>query len=206
LTVARSKKPSLRGDKAAAKAAKPKVARPQVVEPAAEAATGWEPYEETSELQIPVDIVKRIEGHGFSLEWHARTASGKLQIQRIRYRNGKGQWSPVRVGDFGGLLDSLAAPGSKDGDPIVVGETGNELVLEARPVAIQKQARAFDKRAAEEPVRMIDFKYRSEGVDVSMPGGGKHPTALRNNRVNRSWEQIPVPTPSYQTEGAPDSE
>jgi hypothetical protein len=205
--MTKPKKPSLRGDKAAAKVkAKAKVARPEVVEvqPVADTDSGWQPYEETSELQIPIDVIKQIERHGFALEWHVRTASGKLQIQRIRYRNGKGQWSPVRCGDFGGVLDSLAAPGAKDGDPIVVGETGNELVLEARPVAIQKQARAFDKRAAEEPVRMIDVKYRSEGVPVP---GGDHPAALRKNKVSRTWEQIQVPTPSYQqTEGAPDSE
>jgi hypothetical protein len=85
--------------------------------------------------------------------------------------------------NFGGALDHLC---DRDGNIVREG-----LRLMARPVEIQRVAEAHDKRAAKAAVDQMKASHQVEGVTVSMPGGGSHPSALRQNRHKQTFEPGP---------------
>lgn len=138
---------------------------------------------EVDRLNIPMHIVKALERDGVALQWVTRSVRGQDAPQEVaKYR--RGGWTPVHGTDFDGILDGMFMPKGTD-DVICV----EDCMLVARPVAINEKARARDKRAADDPLRI---KVAELGAGLNIPGGN-HPTATRGNKIVISREGIEVP-------------
>jgi hypothetical protein len=67
------------------------------------------------------------------------------------------------------------------------------VVLMARPAEIDDMARAYERKAAKKAVEDMRRKHSDEGVNVTMPGGGRDPTARQHNRHGSSFERVEIP-------------
>jgi hypothetical protein len=138
---------------------------------------------EVDRLAIPQHIVSALARDGVALQWVTRSVRGQDAPQEIaRFR--RGGWTPVNGTDFDGILDGLFMPKGTD-DTICV----EDCMLVARPIAIHEKAKARDRRAADEPLRI---KVAELGAGLNIPGGN-HPTATRQNKISISREGIEVP-------------
>src|SRR5215472_94563 len=145
----------------------------------------YRPFEQENPLAIDPDIVRGIEREwGYSLLWVCFECNGKPfpQLVSARKRNG---YAEVRRGNFGGALDHLC---DRDGNIIREG-----LRLMARPAKIERMAKAHDAKMAKDAVAQMKASHQIEGVNVTMPGGGDHPSALKQNRHRTSYEPGPIP-------------
>jgi hypothetical protein len=143
----------------------------------------YRPFEQENPLAIDLDIVRGIEREwGYSLLWVCYECNGKPfpNLVSSRKRNG---YCEVRKGNFGGALDHMAD--KHDG-----GIRHEGLVLMARPVEIQRIAKAHDKRAAEAAIENMRKSHSEVGIPVE---GGDHPTALAKNRHKKSYEPVQIP-------------
>ena len=137
-------------------------------------------------MAIDPDIVRSIEKEwGYSLLWVAFEVNGKgfPQLVSARKRNG---YAEVKRGNFGGALDHMV---DKHGDGI----RHEGLILRARPMEIQRMAKAHDAKLAKDAVAQMKASHQMEGVNVTMPGGGDHPSALKQNRHRTSYEPGSIP-------------
>jgi hypothetical protein len=145
----------------------------------------YRPYEQHNPLAIDPDIVRGIEREwGFSLLWVMFECNGQPFPDRVNARKRNG-YADVHKGNFGGALDHLC---DKDGRI-----TKGGLILMARPTQIQRMAEAHEKRATEQAVSQMKASHQLEGVNVSMPGGGDHPSALAKNRHKQTFEPFKIP-------------
>jgi hypothetical protein len=121
---------------------------------------------------------------GRVLMWVARECMGKAldDYWAARIRN---QWDHVRAGEDGGRFDRL---GIKDGVIAV-----ENIFLMSQPEEINRKARAYEKRQANAAVTRMRESHATEGIDVPMPGGGAHESALRQNRHRSSYEKSQIP-------------
>jgi hypothetical protein len=97
-------------------------------------------------------------------------------------RNG---FQEVRKGSFGGQLDFLCDPEGRI--------TKGGMVLMARPAQIDDMARAYERKAAKKAVEDMRRKHSDEGVNVTMPGGGRDPSTRQHNRHASSFERVEIP-------------
>jgi len=134
-------------------------------------------------LKIPDDIIERLARDGIALQWITRSVRGQHTPQEIS-KYTKGGWTPVHQSDFDGLLDGLFMPKGVD-DVIGV----EDAMLVARPLAIHRKAREHERRAARAP---LAIKEAELGQGINVPGGN-HPSATRQNRINKTLERIDVP-------------
>lgn len=134
-------------------------------------------------LKIPDDIIERLARDGIALQWITRSVRGQHTPQEIS-KYTKGGWTPVHQSDFDGLLDGLFMPKGVD-DVIGV----EDAMLVARPLAIHRKAREHERRAARAP---LAIKEAELGQGINVPGGN-HPSATRQNRINKTVERIDVP-------------
>ena len=145
----------------------------------------YRPYEQENPLSIDKDIVRGIEKEwGYSLLWVCFECNGKPfpNLVNARRRNG---YSEVRRGNFGGALDHMCD--KHDG-----GIRHEGLVLMARPMEIQRMARAHDDHAAKDAIENMRRSHAEEGASgVTMPGGASHPSALQKNRHRTTYEEGP---------------
>jgi len=140
----------------------------------------YRPYEQDNPLAIDPDIVRSIQNEwGYSLLWVMYEVHGAPFPDRVNARRRNG-YADVHKGNFGGALDYLC---DKDGRV-----TRGGLQLMARPTQIQKLAEAHEKRATEQAVSQMKASHQLEGVNVPMPGGGDHPSALAKNRHRQTFE------------------
>jgi hypothetical protein len=144
----------------------------------------YRPYTQDNPLSIDPDIVRGIERDwGYSLLWVCYENCGKPTPNLVSARQKNG-YAPVTKGNFGGALDFMCD--KHDG-----GIRHEGLMLMARPTQIQRMAEAHDKRAAKAAVDHMKASHQVEGLNVSMPGGGDHPSALRQNRHRSTFEPGP---------------
>jgi hypothetical protein len=145
----------------------------------------YKPFEAQDALAIDFDTVLSIEREwGYSLLWVMFECVGKPFPDRVNWRKRNG-YAEVTKGNFDGALDHLC---DKDGRI-----TKEGLVLMARPVQIQKMAQAHEERAAKHAIEQMKRSHMEEGVDVSMPGGGKHPGARAKNMHRQTFEPVKIP-------------
>jgi len=145
----------------------------------------YQPFENINPLHIDTEILRSIEhDYGFRLQWNAETVLGQPQEQAMSSHRRNG-FQEVRKGSFGGLLDYLC---DREGR---IAKDG--LVLMARPAEIDDMARTYERKAARRAIEDMKRKHSDEGVNVSMPGGGKDPTARARNRHGSSFEPAEVP-------------
>lgn len=139
--------------------------------------------EGSDRLRIPPEIVEQLARDGIALQWVTRSVRGQEAPQELAKMT-RGGWTPVHQSDFDGVLDGLFL--AKGVDEVIGVE---DAMLVARPMAIHKKAKAKEKRAAQEPIAITEAQL-GQGIPVS---GGDHPTATRQNRINRSIERIDIP-------------
>jgi len=140
------------------------------------------PYEATNPLHIDLDIVRAIErDYGFVLMWVVHECAGKPfpDLVNARRRNG---FAEVCAENFGGMLRHMADKSGR------IAKEG--LVLMARPVEIERKARAHDARMANEAVAHMKASHAMEDVPVA---GGDHTSALSKNRHRQTFEPLQVP-------------
>lgn len=133
-------------------------------------------------LKIPQEIVEQLARDGIALQWITRSVRGQEAPQEVSKMT-RGGWTPVHQSDFDGILDGIFMP--KGLDDVVAVE---DAMLVARPMAIQKKALAKARRDAREPIQITEAQL-GIGLPVS---GGDHPSALRQNRIHKSYEQVEV--------------
>jgi len=139
--------------------------------------------EDADRLRIPPEVVERLARDGVALQWITRSVRGQETPQEIS-KFTKGGWTPVYQSDFDGLLDGMFMPKGLD-DVIGV----EDAMLVARPMALHQKAKAREERNAREP---ISIKETELGAGINVPGGN-HPSATRQNRINRTVERIEIP-------------
>jgi hypothetical protein len=146
----------------------------------------YKPFEQENPLSIDADIVKSIEREwGYSLLWVCYEANGKPfpQLVSSRKRNG---YAEVKRGNFGGALDHMCD--KHDG-----GIRHEGLMLMARPMEIQRIAKAHDDRAAKAAIENMRRSHSEEGLSgISMPGGND-PVARKKNAHRQTFEPGPIP-------------
>jgi len=134
-------------------------------------------------LKIPDEILVQLAADGVALQWITRSVRGMdTPLEVSRYT--KGGWTPVYQSDFDGLLDGLFMPKGVD-DVIGV----DDAMLVARPLAIHRRARQRERSLAIEPLQ-IKEQQLGHGIPVT---GGDHPTATRQNRINKTVERVEIP-------------
>ena len=114
-----------------------------------------------------------------------RRVMGQPVIQHRSDFEKKG-WTPVHQSDFDHVLDGRFMPKGID-EVIIV----DDAILMARPIDIQRRALARLKADANAPLQIKQAELGT-GLPVS---GGDHPSATRQNRINRSMERIEVKIP-----------
>jgi hypothetical protein len=134
-------------------------------------------------LRIDPDIVQRLARDGVALQWITRSVRGQDAPQELS-KFTKGGWTPVYQSDFDGVLDGMFLP--KGLDEVIGVE---DAMLVARPMAIHQKAKAREIAMAREPVQIKESEL---GTGINVPGGN-HPSATRQNRINRTVERIEVP-------------
>jgi hypothetical protein len=147
------------------------------------------PFESHDKFYIDRDLVKNFErDYGRRLMWVALECMGKPldDFVNARRRNG---WEemPSRQTGGPGIFDYL---GVRDGVVKV-----ENMVLMHQPIEVNEKARAYEKRQAEAAIRQMRQSHALEGLNVSMPGGGQHESALRQNRHRTSYEPGPTKIP-----------
>jgi hypothetical protein len=143
------------------------------------------PYEAHDKFYIPYDQIE-----GFkrdfrrALMWVSLECMGKPMDDFVAARRRNG-WEEMPSKEAGGpgLFDYL---GVKDGVVRV-----ENMVLMHCPIEIYEKARAYDKRQAAGAISNMRRSHSEEGVNVSMPEGGRHPSALQKNRHRTSYEEGP---------------
>ena len=135
--------------------------------------------EAADRLLIPPEMIESLARDGVALQWVTRTVRGQDAPQEVA-KFTKGGWTPVYQSDFDGLFMPRGV------DDVVGVE---DCMLVARPMAIQLKARAREAAKAREPVQIKEAEL---GAGINVPGGN-HPSATRQNRINRTVERIEIP-------------
>jgi|SRR6516225_5417542 hypothetical protein len=143
----------------------------------------YRPYEQKSPLEIDPQLILDLAHDGYVVEWKAVEVLGQPQKEGSWLSNG---WEPCLRSDFGGLLKNIGDQGGPDDSHVQVGG----LTLMIRPKQMHDVAKQHQKREAQDNVDQIQGLL-NHGIPVR---GGSHPTALRSNKINRSYERIEIPS------------
>lgn len=122
---------------------------------------------------------------GMDLQWITDSVNGHPETQHRAAFEKRG-WTPVHPSDFNGLFEGKYGPQGTEGEINVGGQ-----VLMARPLALTIKAR---RKEFEEARTRVELKERAlRGGDMPM-SGADHPSAVRTNRINKTYERIEVPS------------
>lgn len=132
--------------------------------------------EDDDRLKVPAHMIP----DGMSYQWITDSIFGQLQPQRRARFERKG-WVPVPAKRHDGLF----MPKGYDGEINIDG-----LVLMERPKEYTQMARDHDKKKAREQVWAKEAQLR--GGDVGTTLDGHHQSAVKSNRISKSYEPIRV--------------
>lgn len=122
---------------------------------------------------------------GMDLQWVTDSIYGAHTAYRRASFERKG-WEAIHVGDFDGRFDYFMPRGFQ-GQIEVDG-----LVLCARPLEISVAARKKERHKAVEQLLIKERQIMGGNIpQVSLDT--HHESAVRSNRLNKSWERINVP-------------
>ena len=150
------------------------------------ASPNWETFEADS-IDTPdrLHIDKALVPEGMALMWVTDAVRGMAMPQHRGSFERKG-WTPVHQSDFDGQFNGMFMPRDREGEILVDG-----LVLMARPKELSDRARKLDQMRAREQVNIKEQSLRGGDINTSLDS--RHPTALRSNTINKSFERISVP-------------
>lgn len=120
---------------------------------------------------------------GMSYQWVCDSILGQPQPQRRARFERKG-WSPVPAERHDGMF----TPKGYKGEINVDG-----LVLMERPLELTIRAQQKDKMRAREQVHVREAQLRGGDLGGRVGFDTQHESALRSNRINKSFERVPVP-------------
>jgi len=148
----------------------------------------WEDVEDIAFEDAPdrLRIAKELIPEGMDLQWVTDSVFGQAFPQR-RAEFEKRGWTPVHQEDFDGQFDGMFMPKGTQGEIKVEG-----VVLMARPLELSRKAKILDRRKANEQVQIKEASLRGG----ELPGvtlDSQHPNAVNSNRINKSYERIPIP-------------
>jgi hypothetical protein len=132
----------------------------------------WRERSFDNRFELSEEATDFLRSNQLDVQWLTKSVYGQEQTARLSkfLQNG---WTIVEPDTIPGVT-AVEIEGS---------------VLAVRPMAISEKARQVEKATAK-AVWDMQQQYFVEGVPVS---GGSHPTAIRSNRLNRTYERIEVP-------------
>lgn len=131
-------------------------------------------------LEIPVDDIPE----GITLQWVTHSVRGAEEPQR-RAKFEQAGWLPVHPEDFDGQFDGRWASKGVTGEIQYDG-----LVLMAKPTEQVRKSKERDQRAARRQVQIKEQALYGGEINAM---GSDHPSALRTNKINRSYEKMVIP-------------
>jgi hypothetical protein len=134
-------------------------------------------------LHFPAEILWQLEHEwGYVGIWAAFEVCGKpVNNANIRRRQG---YQEAHRDNFQGLLKPYVP--RREG--AIIHEGMIFLVIEKSRYL---KLKGLEKRQADAAKENMQKSHALQGVDVSMPGGGSHPSALAKNRHRQSFEPGP---------------
>jgi hypothetical protein len=128
-------------------------------------------------LSINRDVLKNFEREGVALKWVRESVYGWQDDKNIA-RHKKNGWQYVEPGDF---------------DDITVTREGG-LTLMARPLAIEKKARANAEHEATAPIRVMKERAGEGAISDKITLDSKHSSARNYNKIRSTgYERIEIP-------------
>lgn len=138
----------------------------------------YRPDDENDRLAIPQELRQE----GMDYLWVTASIYGQPQPQRLT-RFQKQGWIPVPASRFEGLFMPKGYKGYIEVDG---------LILHERSKKISDMARAYELKKAKAQVRAKEAQLLGGGMDgVSLDT--QHPSAVRSNRINKSYEKLEIP-------------
>jgi hypothetical protein len=126
---------------------------------------------------------------GMAMQWITASVRGQ-EFPGRRMLFDQGGWTPVHQEDFDGKFNGRFMLRDAPGEITVEG-----LVLVARPIEFTERARVAEKRRAREQLEIKERAFRS-GEIPNVSFDTKHESALRTNKISKSYERIDVPKDS----------
>lgn len=147
----------------------------------------WEDIDPSMEdtpdrLRIPPEMWPE----GMSLQWVTDSVLGQSMGQHRSTFERTG-WTPVHQSDFDGRFDGMFMQRGAEGEIKYEG-----LVLMARPMELTLRAKREEQRKAREQVAIKESQWRS-GDMPNVTLDAQHESALKTNKIGRSYERISVP-------------
>lgn len=164
------------------KRGRPKKVKDPIREPLREAMR-----EDASFVYRPDDDGDRLYIHpshipdGQDYQWITSTIYGQPQTQRLARFQRQG-WTPVPASRHDGMFMPRGYQGYIEVDG---------LMLHERSKKISDMAKLHELKKARGQIRAKEVQLL--GGDVGTTLDSQHPTALRSNRINKSYEKIPIP-------------
>jgi len=139
-----------------------------------------------SPLQFGPDLLSKLPRE-LSFRWVRVAINGQPDAMN-RANAERGGWQPIFPWYFNGALDGLYAP---KGDTKEIGYDGT-LVLMARHAKRTERARTVELQRAREQLAAKEAQFTGGGLEgVSLDAS--HPSAVKSNRISKSFERIEVP-------------
>lgn len=143
----------------------------------ADAAFVYSPDDENDRLKVPKESIP----DGMDYLWVTGSIYGQPQPQRLA-RFQKQGWRPVPASRHDGLFMPKGHQGYIEVDG---------LILHERSKKISDMAKAYELRKARGQVRAKEAQLLGGDMGVSLDS--QHPSAIRSNRINKSYEKIEIP-------------
>lgn len=138
----------------------------------------YRPDDENDRLSVPKELIP----DGMDYLWVTGSIYGQPQPQRLA-RFQKQGWRPVPASRHDGMF----MPSGYEGYIEVDG-----LILHERSKKISDMAKAFEVKKARAQVRAKEAQLLGGAID-NVTLDTRHPSALRSNRINKSYEKIEIP-------------
>ena len=132
-------------------------------------------------LRIPSGAIP----DGLEAQWITDSIYGQSMPQHRAEFEKKG-WTPVHQDDFDGHLDGLFMVKGQSGEINVDG-----LVLMVRPAEYSEKARLKERRRAMEQVAIKEAALTGGELPITLDA--RHPSAVKSNRISKSYERIEIP-------------
>lgn len=138
----------------------------------------YRPDDENDRLRVPAELIP----DGMEYLWVTSTIYGQPQPQRLARFQRQG-WVPVPASRHDGLFMPKGWTGSIEVDG---------LMLHERSKKISDMARAAERRKARSQIQAKEAQLLGGAIDgVTMDT--QHPSAIRSNRISKSYEKIEIP-------------
>lgn len=141
----------------------------------------WEDYSGEDLLSIEQGVLDDYKREGLVFQWQPRSVYGDEKVcSRLLTNMERNGWEIVTPDDLKNF-------------PGIPACEVDSLVLMARPRQVEEKAREHDRRAAKAATDRVAHGLKEGVPGISMPGGANHPSALRSNKINRTFERFDIP-------------